>query len=348
MLSQRAADLLAALKERAGRKKGLPLPALLDAYRQIDPEGDESHLRRPLLRRYLEELQEANLVRLPRARAGFDRLGRDESQWLPAKVWLVVEEEPKSREPGMVLHPGLSWVDNSGLRGGTALMGVISQINDWLFKHRAGPIVPLRERSLEIFNDEKKLDEYLYGPLFAQERKMLEVLRARVVAPPLHTEQVGNGDLLLVVENSTTFRCILDCLPGDHRLARVAWGAGASFRAAIRSVSPDWALREIRYFGDLDVAGLEIPRHASIIAERLGLPEVRPATSLYAALLDVGRPADAKRTPRPQTVESAVRWLDDAQRASASAVLMRGQRIAQEWVGMRALPASDRWHSSVR
>ena len=56
--------------------------------------------------------------------------------------------------------------------------------------------------------------------------------------------------------------------------------------------------RRLRYFGDLDVAGLTIAARASQRAVEIGLPEVHPDLELYRLLLEYGRPQPVERARR--------------------------------------------------
>jgi hypothetical protein len=80
------------------------------------------------------------------------------------------------KEP-VVWHEQLSWVaeasDLSILRPGE--LRFLAQVNRWL-PHRRGTVVPLRERSLEVFGDEKALERRMLGPLFEPGRLSFELL----------------------------------------------------------------------------------------------------------------------------------------------------------------------------
>ena len=94
---------------------------------------------------------------------------------------------------------------------------------------------------------------------------------------PLHCESAGDGDVLLVMENSDTFDSLLTVLRGrdGHRVGLVGWGAGTGFEASVLSIPLIGRLvSEIRYFGDLDENGLRIPANASTIAQSEGLAPV--------------------------------------------------------------------------
>lgn len=241
-------------------------------------------------------------------------------------------------------HPKLAWAAEAKLT--SAQYELLGQVNRWLFHSKEDLVVPLRERSLDIFGDEKALDGKLATSLFAEGRLTLDLLRAHRAAPPLHTARVGDGDVLLVVENSATFFSLVTVLgenPG--RVGRVGWGAGAGFETSVCSIaeldSP--RVREIRYFGDLDRNGLRIPANAARLAELSGLPPVLPAVALYDALFAVGKPQPGHPKPSEAVATALVDWLDAAHQEAARTLLLSGSRLAQEAVGLAYLRDHDGW-----
>jgi hypothetical protein len=224
----------------------------------------------------------------------------------------------------------------------------LERVNDWLQASRDPLKVPSRERSVEIFGDEKALDRLIGGALFAPDRLSLELLRCRRIVPRLHCAQVGEGSTLLIVENSDTFDSLVTVLRerNDHRVGLVGWGAGTGtgFEASVLSIADlGQAIAEVSYFGDLDENGLRIPANASLMAESAGLPAVRPATGLYSAMFAQGNPQLGQRRVPLDTAASLVAWLDPAHRERAAELLDSGRRLAQEWVGLSYLSRSDDW-----
>jgi hypothetical protein len=208
---------------------------------------------------------------------------------------------------------------------------------------------------------EKTFDELKSGPLFSDPDQLDEVIRTFRPPPPLLTEtfpleeadgrywRVGTGDVLLVVENSTTWWSLVKCLPEQHRLGYVAWGLGGTFRASVRAITAEHRISEIRYFGDLDLSGVRIPLKASHTASQLGLPAVQPTEKLYEVLFDLGRPRNAKEAPANATEATQLAsWLPAKHRADTVGLLMEGKRLAQEWVGYRYLQRNTDWYADVR
>ena len=96
----------------------------------------------------------------------------------------------------------------------------LTAINSWLSNRRGMP-VPLRERSLEIFHDEKLLETRISGPLFSPTRLTLDLLQSYLCWPPVERLDCGPGDWL-IVENYTTY----------HSLARRARELGFDGRSS--------------------------------------------------------------------------------------------------------------------
>jgi len=333
--AQRLAGILASWPRQ--RVQLVELWSLLD---EVDATSRMDVRRRWILSGLIAELAGAQVVELPAARS-YDRTENP-----PLPRFLVVRRETSSLLPrkAVIWHPNLAWVPRAGLR--RSQEDTMEQVNLWLHQSRDHSIVPSRERSLEVFGDEKAIDRLVGTVLFGPERLTLDFLRCRRVVPRLHCESAGYGDVLLVVENSDTFDSILTVLRGrdDHRVGLVGWGAGSGFEASVLSIRLIGRLvSEIRYFGDLDENGLRIPANASTIAQSEGLTPVVPASGLYRALLQRGVRQHGQRRLLLETVDKLVSWLDPTQRMAAGTLLTEGARIAQEAVGLSYLTAHDDW-----
>lgn len=301
--------------------------------------------RRQILSDLINELASAEVLSLPSARS-FDR---SEVPELPKFV--ILRREAATPEPGkpVIWHPSLAWVPKAGLS--RSQLETAGMVNDWLYDNRDQLIVPARERSLEIFKNEKVLDRLAGSALFAPGRLTLELLRCRRVVPRLHCESAGAGNILLVAENSDTFDSLLTVLRNrdDHRVGLVGWGAGAGFEASVLSVSRiDTEIAEIRYFGDLDEKGLHVPSNAAALAESSGLPPVRPADALYGAMFQRAEPQQGQRKLAHATAVDLASWLAPAHQPDAVRLLTAGERVAQEAVGLSYLSRSDDWLDELR
>lgn len=312
---------------------------------QADPTTRTDIWRRRTMGELIAELAAAQVVALPAARS-YDR-----SQAPPLPKFLTMQRERVAEMPGrpVIWHPSLAWVPQGGLT--RSQVATMERVNDWLYGSRDNLLVPSRERALEIFGDEKALDRLAGAALFGPGRLTLELLRCRRVAPRLHCEPAGDGDLLLVVENSDTFDSVLTVLRerDDHRVGLVGWGAGTGFEASVLSIARlEPTVTEVRYFGDLDENGLRVPANAATLAGSAGLPVVRPATGLYRAMFRRGVPRSGQRSLSLETANGIASWLEPEQRARAVDLLVRGERLAQEAVGLSYLSQHDDWLASLR
>lgn len=291
---------------------------------------------------------------------------------LPQKIKLVptVVKTPKCVPPMPPWHRSLYDLEDTwpGATNNQRVRYVA--INRWLMGNPDLTEVPLRERSLEIFgtygsehdydSPEKAFDDIRSGPLFGDRERLLRVLCAVATPPPLLSKQpldeavpnqltrVGDGDLLLVVENSATWWSIVKALPSRHNVGHIAWGLGASFMASIRSITDNHEIRRIRYFGDVDLSGLRIPDSARRTALTEGLPPVSPAVNLYAELFAIGRSwRAADRAVNESRARQLAKWLPAENHDDATRLLTGRRRVAQEWVGYRHLASTATWHADL-
>jgi Uncharacterized protein conserved in bacteria C-term(DUF2220) len=222
---------------------------------------------------------------------------------------------------------------------------ILRKVNRWLAdRGQTAPLCGTRERSLEVFGDEKLLDERLrYGRLFGSGLLSYALLRTRRVAPGLVSEGVGDAPAVLVVENADTFRTLTDILSAMDAppVGIVAWGAGAAFEqsceALLRLQISGQPLQRAFYFGDVDPSGFRIPARATQLLAPLALMPARP---LYELLLDRDQ-RGASRERLTQDSEQHLRWLGDGLASRAWAVMEAGGRLAQEALSAEVLSARD-------
>ena len=342
-LSARAARIADLLGDRKTRR--VPLRELWRILDQADPALGTDSRRRTLLDTALRELATARVLDLPSDRS-FDRT---EAPPLPKFVTLLAPDPNPTQRRTVVWHPALAWAADARLTPPQYV--TLETVNAWLHRHRDELIVPLRERSLDIFGHEKVLDRLLGTSLFGPGRLTLTLLRTRRTTVQFTSAVVGDSSLLLVVENSDTYDSVLRALTNrsDHGVGIVGWGAGAAFEASVLSIPRfDRPVTDVAYFGDLDEKGLRIPTNAATLAQREGLSVLRPATGLYAALYRLAAPQTSQRKVLPATASTITAWLDPAHRTQAVRHLVAGERLAQEAVGLAHLLRHDDWLADLQ
>ncbi|GAA4234996.1 hypothetical protein GCM10022254_41200 [Actinomadura meridiana] len=371
-LPRRERELAALLRRWAddrglgrGAKTRVPIQDVYGVFRLVHNRNPDNAYEPEVLAQLLIQLEQHHIVRPLRERA-------PDMVPLPIGIWLLPETPRRTTSvPMPSWHPELSDMSAFWKTAGPRQKAAYRAINTWLKSSPDLTPLPLRERTLEIFGTygsdaefpvpEKALDTLRSGVLFSNTTRLDKVLRTFRPPLPLLTEtfpaaddkgrfhRVGHGDLLLVIENSTTWWSIVNALPSDHRIGYVAWGVGGSFRASIRSIAAKHRITEIRYFGDLDPSGLTIPLKASQAATAIGLPPVLPATALYELLLRVGRSRHGTESPvAPDVASSLSSWLTLSQRPAVTTLLTGGRRIAQEWANHRHLTRETAWQQDIR
>ena len=329
-------------------------------WNDADPASAGKVERRTDLAEALRVLAIAGLITTSRT------LDRSAEPALPTRITLPESQPSESAATlarSIAWRPELSWVAETRLS--LAQVGMLRRVNLWLRDRvREDDIVPMRERSLEIFGHEKALDRHRVSALFGPGRLSLTLLRAFRTHPPLPAVQIGDGDMLLVVENEDTFHSLADSArrqPGP--LGWLAWGAGGAFESSVRSAQQLPGVRRIRYFGDLDFEGLRIPVNAADTAASEDLIEVLPAIVLYRLLADTGVTQALQQPLDSGLATELVSWMRSDKDATtphgvhadvacclphwAAQLLIAGQRAPQEAVGTRLLAAHPGWTSSL-
>ncbi|MFF7025954.1 Wadjet anti-phage system protein JetD domain-containing protein [Streptomyces klenkii] len=206
----------------------------------------------------------------------------------------------------------------------------------------------MRERSLEIFGDEKRLDALIATTLFAPGRLTLANLFAQRIPPPLAYHRIGEGGTVLVIENSDTFDTISTLLADDSgRVGHVVFGGGHAFEASVTRIAKLPGVMDIAYYGDLDDDGLTIPQRANVSGTASKLPPIRPALGLYQLLLREDLQGSAPKRIEPLTAERRVAWLPAPLRSPVTDLLTAGNRLAQEATGTLLLRHDDSWREDL-
>lgn len=301
--------------------------------------------RRDTLRHILDELEHANWLALPRDPFAYDH--RDPP--LPRSVEVLAASE-RARRLGATRavswHPRMAWA--ADVEVSADVLDDLIRINQWLVEEApSAVIVPPRERSLELFGAgrETRLETLAATALFAQGRLSWDLLCCVPVPPPFVWSSVGSGAVLLAVSGHETFASVRRVLveAPSTGVGIVAHGAGAHFGTSVTFAGTlDRAINRILYYGDVGVDDLDAAQRANINALEAGLPAVEPAAPLYSLLLAHGTPSPAPPVQVGRARQLAA-WLPPDARDKTAQLLVRGQRLAQEWVGYALLLRERIW-----
>ena len=192
----------------------------------------------------------------------------------------------------------------------------------------ARPPAPIKERSYDIFRDEKRLEGLQHSQiLFGEGQVTLDLLRCYVVSPTPITERLPHGRGIIVLENEATFDsfCRLARVVPTWRL--IVYGRGNEIQKCVGYLAREIASaggEPVDYFGDIDRRGLDIPQQ--LVAK--GIPAA-PFLPGYEFLLRNVAVSDGP----PQKS----RWLPSGLAARAAAIVESGGRIPQEAFGWEEL-----------
>lgn len=315
-------------------RKKITLDELRREYFSMHPEVQNSPERGALLLSELRMLELKGAITLP-APGSWERVGVPA---LPKWIMLVRALEPIVSED----YSRVPWAPELGFW--TELkprqMSAAKAINEFLLRRRgAFRPVPIKERSLEIFGDEKALDAMRTGASLFSGRLTLTALGAFQVPLPLPYRQAdAPGRPVLVVENHNSFWSFGEWNHNAKRYAAVVYGAGEAFRstgAALSQALKDVEAEGAEYLGDLDPKGIRIPQDFNRTSAP-DEPKVRPALDLYRWLLQNGR-----RREKPECSNTgdllATNWLGADLGAELAAIWQQGLWVPQEGLGYEQL-----------
>lgn len=334
-----ASRLVRALK-KTGRRR-IPLAMLRQQFASACPELAEQPDRRSRLAETLRSAADTGEILFPRGARSWDRAG---GAALPGFVLLATPRPQRvpAVEPGYAWHPLLSFAvrERNRLRLESAKL-----INEWL---KSDPdlsfIVPIKERSLEIFGDEKRLDQLRGSTTTLFGQVSLTAIGCRICPVPLPFEAGpydARGRPILIVENNDTWASFSEWNRGASRYAAVAYGGGGHGKSLgydetfIDELLDRFEATELFYFGDIDPQGLHIASRAAERRARRQACPLRPAATLYGWLLAHGARTHLKRAERASPADLA--WLPMELREPVDTLFAGRQRIPQEALGARAL-----------
>lgn len=338
--------LLAALRQGSGRghrRRRVPLERLWAAFGAACPEAASGVDARSTLRDLLDLLAEHGALEQPRN--AWDQTAQPP---LPRQVtllpWAQAPSAAAADKTTVAWAPELTFARDLTR---PEQIDVLLVVQDFLAQGgRRRPPVPERERSAELFDDEKRLERLRTTGLFAPGRLSLDLLRCFAVSPPLVFEAAPGpaGRPALVLENHHSYHTFCRWNRERRTHAATVYGAGKGVLGALGSLvqlARDTGAHRLRYFGDLDATGLRIGRDLSALAAREGL-SVEPAGGWYRLLLERGHGRSFvdphARPPRPEDLA----WLPEGLRAPTQRLLGQGRRLPQELVGWEAVRHLER------
>ena len=337
-----ADDFFNRLRKAAGKLKRIDVSLYRPLFVELFPTLPVPDVRTKLAG-WLDQLAENDDIVLPKGQRLYDRSNTGE---LPA--WIQIRHTSVEDAELPIDPESFPWAQE--LRFACAIrdarqLDILLRVQRFLSNGgRERPVVPAKERSIELFGHEKRLEMLKNGNLFGEGRLSFDLLRCFPVPPYLLYESVSlssENRPVLVVENQSTYHSFARWNRELRLFCAIVYGCGDAFKTSATGLSnllPGWNWNgQLFYFGDIDPEGLIIPIAASAALSTLDLPSLKPHTGCYAHLLK-----QAKLTHLPSTdpigFPSACRnWLGKGLADEAEHWFERGIRIAQELVGWEQL-----------
>lgn len=337
-MSTRAESLLVEVTG-AGRGRRVPLKDLWAAFQRVSPHLAGNVQARVELGELLKELADAGAIGLPRQKHGYDVV-----QQPPLPKWVLLPApaptiRARERAAEVGWHPMLAFVSKLDRLSDEELEELLG-VQVFLRDHPEPVTVTVRERSFELFGDEKRLEDLAKGRLFEPGRLSYSLLRCVEVRTPCVYREVGTGSAALIVENKDTFHSACGAAqrlgPGSP-VRWVIFGSGKAVVTTLDSVN-DWPTRPDRawYFGDIDAAGLEIAAQVARLVQAWKPPlTIHCPGALYRALVERASTRATRASGTGVSIRRATElaaWLPSDVRPAVADLLVRGGSWPQEAV----------------
>ncbi|WP_321779366.1 Wadjet anti-phage system protein JetD domain-containing protein [Sulfurimonas sp.] len=205
-------------------------------------------------------------------------------------------------------------------------------------------VIPIRERSMEIFNDEKKLDSLHKKSLLFDGKLTLKDLKCEDIAPPLYYEVMPDciGKPALICENSNSFHSFNRWNKQSEVYGAIIYGNGNEFRKThhwLNEIQKNYQISKFFYFGDIDPIGLEIPYYVNRDRVNEKMTSIFPAKKLYLALLKSQKSnIISKKNANKNITNDIFNWLESTEMIEVIKKLFVNKlRIPQEAISYEDL-----------
>jgi hypothetical protein len=186
-------------------------------------------------------------------------------------------------------HFVLSFIPTTSIS--SSVVELLIKFNQYLIHHndKLQESWPIRQRSLDIFGDEKILSSFLSRGWFKKNLN-LDDFGTYVPIEPFANKMFPNvkAPRAIILENLDTFHifCLENAKPSQNVYRYVIYGCGIQIKRQIKWINTlDFKITTLHYFGDIDYEGFEIPNALSNIIQHF-YPDIsfHLAYSLYQKL----------------------------------------------------------------
>ncbi|MFX0102178.1 MAG: Wadjet anti-phage system protein JetD domain-containing protein [Candidatus Hodarchaeota archaeon] len=298
------------------------------------PEFFQSMTDFSILKKILLKLEDCGKIVLPKGKEHYDN---STTIRLPNWIKLIIEKQKKQDKPWLKQkwHPSLLWIlDVHHMK---EEISDILLVLDFFLKELPSSIIPIpeKERSLQIFGDEKILRMLMDS---FPEQDFCNIARCyRTYEPLIGITFKTSESRVIFIENRDTFLsvCKVNSLLTPPPFLGVYYGQGYQFLTSILSIPLKFDPEvPIEYFGDIDHHGFAIPDDALAILKKYH-PNYKLvlAKEFYEHLVKLYEHQDyifKNRSKKRKFDHSWLELLSDHTKIRILQILEKDQRVPQE------------------
>ncbi|NHI92055.1 MAG: hypothetical protein EAX96_06090 [Candidatus Lokiarchaeota archaeon] len=313
-------------------KKKLVLKEIIALFIEIYPEDYYGHSSfNQFLVNVLNSLANNQLIRLPK---GEKYWNHSYNPNLPN--WIIIQGDEKESEFSWKEYPWhykLAWIPQ--LQSRPRDINILLKLN-YFFKEidqENLEFIPVKERSLQIFGDEKKLQRIISNKWF---KLTLFDLKCYPTFEPFVSKTFCNAKSLntIIIENRDTFMsfCKINSEFDSPPFKHVIYGNGNQIESNILWIKDlDSNITKIQYFGDIDMNGFLIPfRTNKKLIENNFKPRIELATHFYSKMILYSDHKNLKLQKENEKIYEFLKPFNESERLIINNLLAQGERVAQE------------------
>ncbi|WAK02244.1 Wadjet anti-phage system protein JetD domain-containing protein [Methylobacter sp. YRD-M1] len=325
-----------------GKTKKRNLDEIIRAHISVFPEYVNQGAQTKHLRDLLDFLSQEGNIELPSLNG---KAWRDGNPKLPVWIKIIKEDiDDISIIPeNYAWHPKLArFVDELNKKQRESAFVISEYLKKNSNKGYFDIHIPRRERSLKIFNDEKRLDSLVNKGTLLSGNLTLVDLGCYDVAWPMPYKKPSVAEMeprpFLIIENHHTFDSF--CKWNDKKgiYSGIGYGSGEAFSSLesdrIEDIIEHLNVTEIHYLGDLDPKGINIPARVNRARIENNIMPILPAVQYYEWLLNNGTKRKIEKGKQPNYIKD---WLPESLQEKVDHLFKDHLWIPQESLGLEEL-----------
>ncbi|KKN14009.1 hypothetical protein LCGC14_1000480 [marine sediment metagenome] len=335
IIENRILEFLDKLHELSGNKVIVPKEKVIIAFERVYSElyySDENYF--PQLLDILNNLEKSSMIELPKTEENWDH---NTLPQLP--YWIKVKRSKRKSPPTpwkeFPWRKELLWA--SKLKNVRIMtFEILKNLNEYFKNHEKDDIqMPIKERSIQIFGEEKVLDRIVQRKWF-KENLSLEILNCYKTHEPFPSKTFlgAKKDKVIIIENRDTFDsfCKVNASFESPYYKHIIYGSGERIKDTILWINNlDPKIKLIEYFGDIDINGFAIPAKVNeILKENQSSVVIEMATCFYTALVSLIKEKNPQIGLNPTKNYEFLTFLPEEYSKFIRILFEKNERIAQE------------------